>query len=405
MQTVSGGFFMSNHPNYRKTLIACYLGYITQAICANFIPLLFLTFRSSFGISLELIALIPTIFFFVQLLVDLAAAKFVDRIGYRVCVVAAEVFAAAGLISLAVLPDLFPNPFIGVLLSVVIYAIGSGLLEVLVSPIVEACPFENKDGVMSTLHSFYCWGVVLVILGSTVFFALFGVENWRILACIWALIPLFDIYNFATCPIAPLMEEGESSMPVSQLLRTPIFWLLAFLMVCSGASELALGQWASAFTESSLKVTKSVGDLAGPCLFAVLQGISRAFYGKYSEKISLTKFMMGCGALCVFCYLLASLTTSPVLGLLGCALCGLSVGIMWPGTFSLSAQKCRAGGTAMFAFLALAGDLGGSLGPSVIGAFSGLAGDNLKIGVLAATIFPIGLIIGLIILGRRKAAK
>lgn len=396
---------MTNRPNYRKTLTACYLGYITQAICGNFAPLLFITFRSSFGLSLEQVALIPSLFFFVQLLVDLAAAKFVDKIGYRICVVAAEIFAALGLFSLAFLPGLLGNPFIGILISATIYAIGSGLLEVLVSPIVEACPFENKEGVMSTLHSFYCWGVVMVILGSTVFFALFGVENWRILACIWALIPIFDIYNFATCPIAPLIKEGEQSMSIPQLLRTPLFWLLAFLMVCSGASELSMAQWASAFTESALKVSKSVGDLAGPCLFAVLQGISRAFYGKYSEKISLTKFMMGSGILCVICYLLASLSASPIIGLIGCALCGLSVGIMWPGTFSLSAQKCRAGGTAMFAFLALAGDLGGSIGPSIIGAVSSAAGDNLKMGVLAAIIFPVGLILGLIILGRRKSGK
>lgn len=393
---------MINKPNYRKTLIACYMGYITQAVCANFAPLLFLVFRSNYNISLEQIALIPTLFFFVQLLVDLAAAKFVDKIGCRICAVAAEIFAALGLIGLSVLPNILNDPFIGVLFSVFIYAIGSGLLEVLVSPIIEACPFENKEGVMSTLHSFYCWGVMLVILGSTVFFAVFGIENWRILACLWALIPIVNIYYFAVCPIVSLVEEGEKSISIPQLLRMPVFWLLAFLMVCSGASELSMSQWASAFTESALKVSKTVGDLAGPCLFAAFQGFSRAFYGKYSERISLTKFMMGCGALCVICYLLTSLSASPVFSLISCAFCGLSVGIMWPGTFSIAAQKCRIGGTAMFAFLALAGDLGGSLGPSIVGAVSSLAGDNLKIGILSAIIFPIGLIVGLIILCRLK---
>ena len=393
---------MHSQPNYKKTLTACYLGYITQAITANFTPLLFLTFHNSYGISLDRIALIPTLFFLVQLVVDFASAKFVDKIGYRVCVVAAEVFSVVGLVGLAALPDLFADPFAGILLSVIIYAMGSGLLEVLVSPIVEACPFDNKEGAMSLLHSFYCWGAVLVILGSTLFFGIFGIEKWRLLACLWAIVPLINIYNYATCPIAPLVAEGKG-MSIGELLRTKLFWLLALLMVCSGASELSMAQWASAFTESALKVSKTVGDLAGPCLFAALQGVSRVFYGKYSDRFDLTKFMLGSGALCVTCYLLSSLTDAPILGLIGCALCGLSVGIMWPGTFSIAAQKCRAGGTALFALLALAGDLGGSIGPSVVGVFSSIAGDNLKMGILAAVIFPILLIAGIIILRKKFA--
>lgn len=393
---------MSAQPNYRKTLIACYLGFITQAISANFAPLLFLTFRSSYHIPLEQIALIPTVFFFTQLLTDLAAAKFVDKIGYRICIVASEVLSAVGLMGLALLPDLFLSPFTGILLAVILYAIGSGLIEVLCSPIVEACPFENKEGTMSLLHSFYCWGSVLVILGSTLFFAVAGIRHWRILACIWAIIPLINVYNFSVCPIAPLVEDGQS-MSIGQLFRLPVFWLLALLMVCSGASELSMAQWASAFTESALGVSKTIGDLAGPCLFAILMGCSRVFYGKYSEKIDMTKFMIGCGALCIVCYLLASLSPVPILGLAGCALCGISVGIMWPGTISTSSQVCPRGGTAMFALLALAGDLGGTTGPLTVGLFSGLAGDDLKMGILAAAIFPVMLIAGLVVLRRRKA--
>lgn len=391
---------MTQRPNYRKTLIACYLGFITQAISANFAPLLFLTFKSAYGIPLERIALIPTCFFMTQLLIDLASTKFVDRIGYRACVVASEVLSAVGLLLLALLPDLLPDPFVGILIAVVLYAMGSGLIEVLVSPIVEACPFENKAGVMSLLHSFYCWGSVGVILGSTLFFAVFGVEHWRILALIWALIPLYNIFNFIKCPIERLTEDGES-MSIGQLLRLPLFWLLALLMVCSGASELSMAQWASAFTESAMGVSKTVGDLAGPCLFAVLMGLSRVFYGKMSEKLDLTKAMLGCGALCVGCYLLASLAALPILGLMGCALCGISVGIMWPGTISISARKCPTGGTAMFALLALAGDLGGSVGPSVVGLFAGAAGGDLKVGLLAATVFPMVLILGLTVLKKR----
>ena len=388
---------MTAQSKYRKTLLACYLGFITQAITANFAPLLFLTFKDTYGIPLEKIALIPMAFFLTQLLIDFAATKFVDRIGYRTCVVCSQVLSAVGLALLAVLPEVLPDPFTGILIAVVLYAMGAGLIEVLISPIVEACPFDNKDGVMSLLHSFYCWGMVGVILGSTVFFAVFGVENWRILAILWAVLPFVNTFNFLKCPIERLTEDGEG-MKMGQLFRIPLFWLMALLMVCSGASEISMAQWASAFTESAMGVSKTIGDLAGPCLFAVLMGISRVFYGKMSEKLDLTKTMLGCGALCILCYLLTSLSSLPVLGLMGCALCGISVGIMWPGTLSISAQKCPKGGTVMFALLALAGDLGGSIGPSLVGSVSSMADGNLKTGLLVATLFPVLLIAGLVVL-------
>ena len=393
-------------PNYRRTLKACYLGFITQAIAANFSPLLYLTFHTTYGISLERIALISTVFFFTQLLIDLFCARFVDRLGYRNCVVASEVFSALGLAGLAILPDLMPSPFTGILVCVIVYAMGSGLIEVLVSPIVEACPFENKAGTMSLLHSFYCWGAVGTILLSTLFFVLFGVEKWRILACLWALIPLYNIFNFATCPIERLVEEGRS-MSIGELFRTPLFWILALLMVCSGASELSMAQWASAFTESALGVSKTVGDLAGPCLFAVLMGISRVFYGKKSEQLPMKPYMLLCGVLCAVCYALASLSANPVLGLIGCAVTGISVGVMWPGTISISSGALPRGGTALFALLALSGDLGGSLGPLLVGKVSALMGDNLKTGILAGGIFPLLLVLGLLLLmreGRKEKA-
>ena len=395
---------MSAQPNYRKTLFACYFGLITQAIAANFAPLLFLTFKNTYDISLDRIAVIPLAFFLTQLFTDLAAAKFVDRIGYRACVVASQALSAAGLALLALLPDVMPSPFAGILVAVVLYAIGSGLIEVLISPIVEACPFENKEGTMSLLHSFYCWGSVGVILGSTAFFALFGVANWRVLALIWAVVPFYNMFNFISCPIERLVEDGEG-MSMGSLLRLPLFWLLALLMTCSGASEISMSQWASAFTESALGVSKTVGDLAGPCLFAVLMGLSRVFYGKMSERLDLPKTMLGCGALCVVCYLLASLSRSPVLGLIGCAVCGVSVGVMWPGTLSVSAKQCPTGGTALFALLALAGDLGGSIGPTLVGSVASAAGGDLKTGLLVAAVFPALLILGLIALKRRMKAR
>ena len=388
---------MTKTNNYKKTLIACYLGFITQAISANFAPLLFLMFKDTYGISFEMIALVPMIFYLTQLLVDLVAVKFADIIGYRACVVASQMVSAVGLLLMAFLPDILPNPFIGILISVVLYAIGSGLIEVLLSPIVEACPFENKAGVMSLLHSFYCWGAVGVILGSTLFFAIFGMAYWQILTIIWAVVPLLNIFNFLSCPIERLVEDGEG-LRIGQLLRLPLFLLMIVLMICVGASEATMTQWASAFTESALGVSKTVGDLASPCLFAVFMGLSRMFYGKKSEKLDLTKVMLWCGLLCVVCYLLAALSPIPIIGLIGCALCGLSVGIMWPGTISISSQKCPKGGTAMFAFLALAGDLGAAVGPTMVGGIADAVGGDLKTGLLFATLFPIVMIIGLILL-------
>ena len=391
---------MTKQKNYKKTLIACYLGFVTQAIAANFAPLLFVTFKDTYGIGFETIALIPLVFYLTQLLIDLAATKFADKIGYRTCVIASQVLSAAGLVLMAVLPEVLPVPFIGILVSVVFYAMGSGLVEVLVSPIVEACPFKNKDGMMSLLHSFYCWGAVGVVLGSTLFFTLFGVQNWKILTLIWAIIPLVNAFNFISCPIDRLVEEGKG-MRIGQLFRLPLFWLLILLMICAGASEASMAQWASAFTESAMGVSKTVGDLAGPCLFAVFMGISRILYGKMSGKLDLTKTMLACGGLCVLCYLAASLSAVPIVGLAGCALCGVSVGIMWPGTISVSSQKCPRGGTAMFAFLALAGDLGATVSPSMVGGISNAFGGNLKMGLLVATAFPLLLIIGLIVLRRK----
>ena len=389
--------------NYKKTLLACYLGFITQAIAANFAPLLFLTFHKTFQIPLGKIALISTTFFFTQLVVDIFCAKTVDRIGYRKCIVASEVFSAAGLIGLAFLPNILPDPFTGILISVIIYAFGSGLIEVLCSPIVEACPFDNKESVMSLLHSFYCWGSVGVILLSTLFFALFGIENWRLVACLWAIVPLYNIYNFATCPIESLVEEGEG-LSIRGLLQLPMFWISIILMVCAGASEISMAQWASAYAESALGLSKTLGDLVGPCLFAIMMGISRTIYGKYGEKISLTKYMIGCGILCLCCYLAASLSSNPMIGLIGCVTCGFSVGIMWPGTISISSQKIPLGGTAMFALLAMAGDLGGSIGPGLVGIITQKANDNLRAGLLIGCIFPAVLVVSILLLNRMKSS-
>ncbi len=394
---------MSIKTDPRHTIYASYGGYITQAIVNNLAPLLFLIFRDSFGIPLEQITLLVTFNFLVQLIVDLVSAKFVDKIGWRKCLVAAHIFASAGLVGMALLPSVLP-PFAGLLISVTIYAIGGGLTEVLISPVVEACPTDNKAGVMSLLHSFYCWGTVAVILLSTLFLHVFGKGSWRLLTLLWAIFPLIIAAYFTQVPLYTLEEHGES-FSIRKLCSMGIFWLFVLLMFAAGASEQAMSQWASAFAESGLGISKTAGDLLGPCLFSVLMGSARTFYGKNSEKVNLNTFLIGSGALCVCAYLLASLSASPIISLIGCGICGLSVGILWPGVFSLAAAQIPRGGTAMFALLALAGDLGCSGGPTLVGFVSSAFDGELKKGLLFAIVFPVIMIIGALIQRRSKSHK
>lgn len=374
---------------YKHTVYACFVGYITQAIVNNFAPLLFLTFVSSYGVPLSKITLLVTFNFGFQLFIDAVSPRFIDKIGYRFSMILAHVFSAAGLVMLTILPELFEDAFVGLLLAVLIYAIGGGLLEVLVSPVVEACPTDNKEATMSLLHSFYCWGHVGVVLLSTIYFAVFGIENWKYLACFWALVPALNCISFTKVPIATLIEEGETGLSLKELFRNKVFWLFMIMMVSAGASEQAVSQWASAFAEAGLGVDKTIGDLAGPMLFAICMGISRAIYGKYGDRIKLEYYMLFSGVLCIISYLMISLSPWPMLSFIGCAICGFSVGIMWPGTFSMSAAGIKNGGTLMFALFALAGDVGCSAGPTLVGMVSSAANNNLKVGTLAAIFFPI----------------
>ena len=387
---------------YDKTITACFVGYIVQAIVNNFTPLLFLFFQRNYHIPLSQITLLVTFNFGIQLLIDLFSVGFIDKIGYRTSMVMAHVLSAAGLIFLTVLPEILPVPFIGIMIAVMIYAIGGGLLEVLVSPVVEACPSDNKEKAMSMLHSFYCWGHAGVVLISTLFFYVAGIENWRILAIIWALIPIGNAVAFAKVPIAPLIEEGESGLKLNELFKIKVFWILLVMMVCAGASEQAVSQWASTFAEKGLGISKAAGDLAGPMAFAILMGASRLFYGKYGDRINLDRFMVYSSCLCILSYLGISLLPVPQLSLIACAVCGLSVGIMWPGTFSKASAALPKGGTAMFALLALGGDIGCSGGPTLVGVVSGVLGDDLKMGILAGIVFPILLLIGIILCRKTK---
>lgn len=394
--------FASIRKSYNHTIYASYLGYITQAIVNNFAPLLFLTFMSDFALTMESITLITTVNFAVQLAVDAIAVKVVDRIGYRPCIMAAHVFSALGLAGLAFFPMIMP-PFAGIMAAVVCYAIGGGIIEVLISPIVEACPTAAKTAAMSLLHSFYCWGHVFLVVVSTAFFALFGMGSWRVMACLWALVPLMNVFYFMLVPIYPIVAEGTRQMPLRELLGKRVFWLLLVMMVCAGASEQAMSQWASSFAEKGLGVSKALGDLAGPCAFAIFMGTARALYGKFADRVPLKAFMIGSCVMCIGCYLLAALSGSAVLALIGCALCGFSVGIFWPGTFSMAPGILPGGGTAMYALMALGGDLGCSGGPTLVGFVAGAAGGDLRAGLLVALIFPVLMLVLTATLKQKKA--
>ena len=391
--------------DYKYTIIACFVGYISQAIVNNFVPLLFVLFQTSFSISLEQLGLLTGLNFFVQLCIDLLAAKYVDRIGYRASIVMAHICCALGFWLLTILPNVL-SPFMGLCIAVGVYAIGGGLIEVLISPIMEACPNKEKDKAMSLLHSFYCWGHVGVVLCSTVFFGFIGIQHWRILAFGWSFIPLCNAYIFCKVPISSLQSEGEVGMSISSLFKKSLFWILLILMVCAGACEQAISQWTSTYAELTLHLPKEIGDLAGPLFFATMMGLSRLFYGKKGEKISLYRFMLMSAMLCFVSYLMVGLNLIPLVGLVGCGLAGLSVGILWPGAFSLASKYMPHGGTAMFALFALGGDVGCALGPSFVGTAASLFGQQLSLGILCAIIFPTVLIIMLIILSRSlKHAK
>lgn len=372
--------------NFKGTVISCYIGYISQAIVNNFYPLLFILFQEQFGITLSQLSLLITANFGTQLLVDILCSRFADRIGYRRCVVTAHFFCAAGLTLLAVLPFALP-PFIGLLVATVTSAVGGGTIEVVVSPIIEACPNDNKAGAMSLLHSFYCWGQMAVVLISTLVFNFAGISSWRLLVVFWAVIPFVNAFLYMRVPINTLPKEEKGG--TRKLLRQKMFWIFMLMMLCAGAAELAMSQWASAFAESGLKVSKAVGDLLGPCMFALFMGISRVFYGKFGEKIRLSSFMAISAALCVCSYLIAAFSPVPLIAFMGCALCGFSVGIMWPGTYSLGAKAMPLGGTAMFALFALGGDSGCTLGPALAGQISSAFGSDIKIGFAFSTVFPL----------------
>lgn len=386
---------------YAATLRTCFTASMVQAIINTFITLLFVTFQQDYGVSLEWIAALISTNFLLQLVVDLISARFLDKVGYRVASVVAHILAAVGLVELAVLPELIPAKA-GIAIAVVTYALGGGLLEVIVSPMAEACPTENKERTMSFLHSFYCWGHMTMIIVSTIFFVVFGIQHWKILAVIWALVPLTNAFFLARVPMAPLLPPDTATATIRELFSKKIFYLMLVYMVCAGASELTVSQWSSALAEEGLGVSKTVGDLAGPLFFALLMGISRVLFSRLGDRMPLHRFMIFSAILCVLCYLVIALAPSAAVALIACGICGFSVGIFWPGTFSMASKTIRNGGTPMFALLALGGDLGCAVGPAVAGFVSGHAGGDLRRGILVGAIFPAIMLATLLFYRQRK---
>jgi len=387
--------------SYKSTLYACYLGYITQALIINLPPLLFVVFQEKFGLSYTMLGSLVLIGFVTQLIVDALAIKFVDKVGQRISIVAAHGFAAVGMVALAFLPRVLPSHNIGLIISCLLFSIGGGLIEVLVSPIVDSLPSDAKASSMSLLHSFYSWGQVLVIIISTVALRFTGRDLWFLLPLVWSLLPLFNLFNFTRVPLMPPIEESKRT-PLKTLFGSRIFLLALLLMVCAGASEQAMAQWASLFVEKGLGISKTLGDLLGPCMFAVMMGIGRTWYGVRGQKINMQNALLVCSGLCIASFVITAFAPVSAISLLGCALCGLSVSLMWPGMLSVTAAVYPSGGVAMFAILALGGDLGCSIGPQ----FTGIVADksSLNWGLLAAIVFPAIMLIGLVLLKVGKSS-
>ncbi len=375
--------------NYKFTVFGSYVGYLVQGVILSFLPLLYVQFNKEFSISYDVISVVISITFLLQLCIDYFAAKFVDRIGYRKCLVASCIFSTIGLALLGILPY-YINPVAGIIIAVVFYSTGCGLIEVLVSPLVESCPTKNKTAHMCLLHSFYCWGLLFTVLVSTAFFAVFGIENWRWLAICWAFLPFVNTFIFLFCPIYKQTETSEGTS-IKQLLKNKTVWLIIILMLLGGSAEVSISQWMSVFVEQGLGIPKDYCDLLGTCIFAACMGISRVVFGLLSSKISLKKILLGAAAVTIAGYLLIGFSPNAVLSIIGCALCGFSTALLWPATLSLGAQIMPDTGTSLFGLMALGGDAGCIIGPALVGFVA--AKSSVSTGILSGIGCPIALFV------------
>lgn len=386
--------------SFNHTKAACYIGSISQSIVCGFLPLLFVIFNQDYGIPLAMVTLFSTVNFVIQLIMDFTSLFYIDRVSYRKTIVAAHLLAAFGFLFLGLAAPKIKNIYPAILFSVVLFSAGGGLSEVLLSPIIEGCPSDNKAATMSLLHSMFAFGSVGVILVTNILLFVLGKANWHYIATLWAAIPLFNAGYFMLVPINRIVES-DKRMPLSRLFKRKSFLVFVLIMFCSGATEIAMSQWASAFAESSLGVSKAVGDILGPCVFASMMALSRVMYSKLADRINLAKYLMLCGIMTVGCFLTAALSPIKLAALLACGFCGFAVGIIWPGTVSLSAKTYPSGGAAMFGALALAGDVGCTAGPTVVWFVASLFGGELRRGLLISCIFPVLLVVSTVLLMQR----
>ena len=372
--------------SYKTTKIACFIGFVVQAIINNFLPLLFIIFNTRYNLNYEQLGRLLFVNFFVQLIVDALTPALVKRIGYRGAAIACHGLAAAGLFMLGVLPLVFSNQIYACLVaSIIVYASGSGIIEVCISPMVELLPGDKKGADMAFTHSFYCWGQAFTVLVSTLLIFLIGQQHWHFIPMFWAIIPLLNMINFMRVPVIE-QPDDPISKTANTLFKNRDFWIFAVIMICAGASEITMAEWASLFAQKALGVSKTVGDLLGPCAFAVCMGSGRVIFGLLDGKFNPQKALILNNILCVLCYVGVAVCNIPALSLIACALCGFSVSLSWPGTYSMAARHFPTGGTLMFSILALCGDLGCSIGPWLMGIVAN--STTLETGFLVCSVFP-----------------
>lgn len=408
--------------SYGLTKVACYIGYVVQAVVNNLLSLLFVIFNAQpYNISLEKLGSIIFINFAAQLFIDYISVFFTSRFGYKKCVVFAQATSVVGFVLLGFLPRVI-EPYFGILFSILFLAVGSGLIEVLISPIIEALPSDNKASNMSFLHSFYCWGQVLTVIGTTALVFALGNDKWFYIPFVWSIIPFINTLLFTRCDILELENNSAHSSALSLLKNKSVYKYMVF-MFCAGASEITMVQWSSFFVEKGFGTEKWLGDLIGPCLFAVLMGIGRIGYGILGKKVSLERLLCYFSALCFVCYLVVALSNNGIICALGCAVCGLSVSVMWPGVISLSAEKFHSSGTAIFSLMAMLGDIGCAVGPWILGLIAEYAFDynlgrhlisalninstqsNMQLGFLICSIFPLIMFLFFVISAVKRCIK